>query len=48
MGSVEIVVRCPDCGDEFHTFSTVGEGEVCTVCEDVFHIEESDVVKVGG
>jgi acetyl-CoA carboxylase beta subunit len=41
---VELLVKCPECGDEFHTLNLLGKGEVCTVCGDYFYIEESDIL----
>lgn len=42
--NTEIEVKCPQCKDQFPTTSTLGAMEVCTICEDVFIIEESDIV----
>lgn len=40
----EILVKCSLCGDIWHTKARIGEGEVCTDCEDVFEIHPQDVV----
>lgn len=41
----EIIVKCPDCIDKFHTFSKIGELEGCTKCNDVFIICDTDIVE---
>ncbi|MCK1999981.1 hypothetical protein MZM54_01110 [[Brevibacterium] frigoritolerans] len=41
----EIIVKCSICNDKFHTFAKVGEQECCTICDDVFIIEETDIVE---
>lgn len=43
MMKLEIEVKCPLCKDQFATNSKIGEMEGCTICDDVFIIEESDV-----
>lgn len=40
----EIKVSCPECKDQFHTTSKINEMEACTICNEVFIIEESDIV----
>lgn len=40
----ELLVKCSLCEDEFHTTNEIGGMEVCTVCDDVFYIQESDIV----
>lgn len=42
--SKELLVSCPLCNDMFHTINKIGEMEGCTLCDDVFIIEESDVI----
>ncbi|MFP7486265.1 hypothetical protein SFC65_19065 [Priestia filamentosa] len=42
---IEIIVQCPDCGDQFHTKATLMEWEGCTKCQHPFMIHEQDVIQ---
>ena len=42
--NAEILVKCIDCGDIWHTTQQRGEYEVCAPCDSYFSIEEENVV----
>lgn len=41
----EKLIKCPNCGDQFHTTANLGEMEGCTICDEAFIIEESDIIE---